>query len=235
MNKLDLKERIEQILKYKSLTISGLEVLIGMHNGYIGKYIRGDKKDLTFNTIELISSKFPDINPEWLITGTGDMLIDKKALGEAGGELTVSDLVRLSDSKLPDTGRSRPIPIYDIRASAGNTELILPQELTVDNTLHLPELKSCDFAVKAYGCSMEPLIMDGDLLACRKIHDRNRLQDGQIYLIGTSTNLYVKYLYSMSESLILTSENKTQKPIQIHPSEVLQVYEVVWAVRLTKL
>lgn len=222
--------------KHNDLTQEKMGEILGIAKSSYSSIENGVSKLTTENLKKL--HQHLGLNPTWYITGgEGEMIVerDDNNRGEKEGELKVADLVKLSAAKLPETGESRPIPIYDIRASAGNTELLLPQELTVENILHIPELKGCDFAVKAYGCSMEPLIMDGDLLACRQIHDRNRLQDGHIYLIGTATNLYVKYLYAMPESLILTSENKIQKPIQLNPSDVLQVYEVVWGVRLTKL
>jgi len=65
--------RIKKYIDYKGVSISAFEKSIGMSNASFGKSLKtggsigGDK-------LEKILSIYPDINPEWLLTGIGSML-----------------------------------------------------------------------------------------------------------------------------------------------------------------
>lgn len=48
-------------------------------NGYIGKLIRTNGS-VGGDVLQKIISVFPDINPTWLLTGDGDMIINKRAI-----------------------------------------------------------------------------------------------------------------------------------------------------------
>jgi hypothetical protein len=73
-----IKERILQIVAYKQEKKEYFFSKIGMTSANF----RGEAKKTPINStaIENILSFFPDINPEWLLTGKGEMLRSNKNL-----------------------------------------------------------------------------------------------------------------------------------------------------------
>lgn len=66
-------QRIYQYINEKGLRPAEFERMIGVSNGYIGKmYARCS--DIGEGVLMQIIENCPDLNPMWLILGTGDML-----------------------------------------------------------------------------------------------------------------------------------------------------------------
>jgi cellulase/cellobiase CelA1 len=67
-----IKERILQLLEYKHIGKENFFEKMGMTSANF----RGEakKRPLNSNAIENILSEFPDLSPEWLLTGKGSML-----------------------------------------------------------------------------------------------------------------------------------------------------------------
>ena len=80
---MNAKERILQYLEYKSIRKSKFYKDVGLSNGFLDKV-----KDIGSGKLELILKSYPDINPEWLLTGKGNML--KKA-GSGADEVASAD------------------------------------------------------------------------------------------------------------------------------------------------
>ena len=64
-------DRILQIIEYKKLNKRKFYIETGLSNGFLDKV-----KDIGSSKIEQILNNYPDINPEWLLTGNGSMLKD---------------------------------------------------------------------------------------------------------------------------------------------------------------
>lgn len=75
--------RIKQYIDYKGITISSFEREAGMSNGSFASQLKKNKT-IGVDKLENILTIFPDINTEWLLTGTGPMLkeVDKTSIGE---------------------------------------------------------------------------------------------------------------------------------------------------------
>ncbi len=68
-------ERIQQYCDYKKLSIRQLEKDIGSGNSTISKAIsRGS--DIQTNWLEIIVHTYTDLNPLWLLTGKGEMILE---------------------------------------------------------------------------------------------------------------------------------------------------------------
>jgi len=64
---------ISTYLKHKGYTISMAEKKISLANGTLSKAIK-DNNTIKTDTLEKFLLAFDDINPEWLLTGKGEML-----------------------------------------------------------------------------------------------------------------------------------------------------------------
>lgn len=63
-------DRILQYLSYKGISKHKFYLKTGLSNGFLDKV-----KDIGASKIEVILYNYPDINPIWLITGKGSMLL----------------------------------------------------------------------------------------------------------------------------------------------------------------
>ena len=70
------KERILQFIEYKGITITDFFKITGIKRGFLDT----DKLKSSVSDVFLtkILASFPEINPEWLIMGEGDMLRNSK-------------------------------------------------------------------------------------------------------------------------------------------------------------
>jgi hypothetical protein len=84
------------------------------------------------------------------------------------------------------------------------------------------------------GNSMEPVILDGDMVICREISGIHELQDNKIYAVKNNGQLWVKYVQRVTDSrgrvthLKLISANHLEHdPFVEEVNEYTRLYEVV--------
>ncbi len=65
--------RIKQYIDFKGVKVSAFEKEIGMSNGSFASQLRNNKT-IGVDKLENILRKYPDLNPQWLLTGKGEML-----------------------------------------------------------------------------------------------------------------------------------------------------------------
>lgn len=66
-------ERLKQYIDSKNITISAFEKSIGMGNASFGRSLKNNGAIGT-DKLEKILNVYPDISPEWILTGSGTML-----------------------------------------------------------------------------------------------------------------------------------------------------------------
>ena len=67
-------ERLLQYIEYKGFNKRTFEIDNGLSNGYLGKQLSRNA-DLGEGILIKILENCPDLNPEWLLTGKGEMLV----------------------------------------------------------------------------------------------------------------------------------------------------------------
>ncbi|MCC2598022.1 helix-turn-helix transcriptional regulator [Sphingobacterium sp. FBM7-1] len=70
--------RIKHYLDSKSISLNAFDKAIGVGNGYFGKQIKR-QASVGSDILEKIVCVYPDINPVWLLTGEGQMLLSPEA------------------------------------------------------------------------------------------------------------------------------------------------------------
>ena len=69
-DKSSVKSRIKQVIDFQGISIRQFEISIGASNGYYGSM----KDEMNSKYLRNISSVYPNISIEWLVTGEGSML-----------------------------------------------------------------------------------------------------------------------------------------------------------------
>ncbi|WP_333852926.1 helix-turn-helix domain-containing protein [Epilithonimonas sp.] len=76
---MDFNDRFTKVIEYSELTPAEFAEEIGVQRSSISHIISGRNKP-SLDFITKIKSKFPDIEWDWLINGTGEMLINKEEI-----------------------------------------------------------------------------------------------------------------------------------------------------------
>ena len=75
---MDITERLKEIIDYLGLTPNAFAAKIGISQPRMRNYLTGRTPD--FETLRRICITFVNIEPRWLLTGVGDMLVPSIAL-----------------------------------------------------------------------------------------------------------------------------------------------------------
>ena len=180
--------RIKEYLENKGIPINRAEKEVGLSTGSLSKPISGGKTIKT-NTLEKFLNKYNDINPEWLLTGTGEML--KSAEPEQN--------MRVFKQRTDRLVEHQEIPLYDFEATAGIIgKLDNGKHIPVD-TIKIPNMPKADGAVFVTGDSMYPLLKSGDIVIFKRIYDiPNDIFWGEMYIVSMNISdeeyVTVKYV-----------------------------------------
>ena len=176
-------DRFDEYMRYKHLTDNKVTVLLGLSNGVIGKS-RKERRDLSDRVVEQIEKFFPDLNPDWLKYGEGDMLAKRK------------------------------IPLYDDPTIGGVNEMAAnvddsarPSEW-IDAGDWFPTATS---AIHHYGESMTEY-PSGCILALKRVNDPTLLINGENYVIETDEFRVTKQIQDDGDFITAYSTNRETYP-----------------------
>lgn len=136
------------------------------------------------------------------------------------------------------TGSEKGIPLIPIEAIAG-----IPAGENIGirfiDCAHyvIPEFTNLnvEYMIRVSGSSMYPKYSNGDILACRRIHDVLFFQWGKIYVIDSSQGALVKRVFQDEDPdcILLVSDNKEHyPPFSIPKSDIRSLSIVVGVIRL---
>lgn len=170
--------------------------------------------------IELLYAKCRDIEAHYLLTGEGPMLR--------------SDLPAAHPATEPGAG----IPLIPIEAVAGlptddpvGTRFIDCAHYIIPDFANL----NVEYMIRVSGSSMYPKYSNGDILACRRVHDVLFFQWGKIYVIDSSQGALVKRVFQDEDPdrILLVSDNRENyPPFSIPKSDIRSLSIVVGVIRL---
>ncbi|WP_040559527.1 hypothetical protein U8527_19365 [Kordia algicida OT-1] len=74
-------DRIIIFIKHKNMSMRSFDMSIKVGNGYTSKQSKSNAS-IGSDVLERIIDTYPELNPLWLITGKGDMILDVNSSGE---------------------------------------------------------------------------------------------------------------------------------------------------------
>lgn len=210
-------DRLSIFMRYKGINDNQMTVAAGLSVGLLGKAKSGNK-GMSSNNIEKILLAYPDLSPDWLLTGSGEMLKND------------TDTLYASTTDSP-----AGIPLIPAKAMAG----FLTGEVTINEAdcerIDIPGVKA-DFAIPVSGDSMTPLYLSGDMVICQFVNLSDMFfQWGKVYVINTNQGVLIKKVRPgiSGSSIKLISENPDYDPIDLPLSDIYQIALVKGLVRLT--
>lgn len=211
-------DRLYKYLEFKGLKPGTFEKIVGLSNGYLGKQFKRGA-DLGEGILMKIIENCPEVNPDWLIMGSGTMILEDKA-------------------NMVMEPQENYIPLIPIQAMAGkgNGSFQIKKSDIIDGYL-IPEFseKGVEYIIRVSGSSMYPKYSSGDLLGCKTVKDLSFFQWGKVYVLDTDQGPMVKRLYPVQdrpECLECRSDNKEYPPFQISKDSIFKIAIVVGVLRL---
>lgn len=188
--------------------------------------ILNERMGIGVDLLAVFCEKF-DVNSNWLLTGNGSMLKSD----EKEDKIIVEKITDFSIKIESDF-----IPIASISAVAGfGGEGFSINQQDLEAYCKIPVFKdlNVDFMLPVSGSSMYPTYRNGDLVACRKINNRDFIQWGKTYVIATrEQGILLKKLFKSEKVgyLNAVSDNKEYPPFDIPESEITGIAIVVGGV-----
>lgn len=186
---------------------------------------------------ELIYTKCTEINPEWLLTGEGEML--KKAphtFWRSDAEIDKKITEKSSDNILtPVENSTNGIPLIPIEAMAGFGGGDI-QVLELDcEFFTIPTFKGADFLIQVKGSSMYPKYNSGDIVACKKLNLNDLFfQWNKVYVLDTEQGALIKRIDigADEDHVMIVSDNEKYRPFPLHKSKINAISIVMGVIRL---
>ncbi|MPT34489.1 MAG: S24 family peptidase [Flavobacterium sp.] len=207
-------DRILQFIEYKTISKNKFYTKTGLSNGFLDKV-----KDIGASKIEQILNAYPEICPEWLVLGSGNMLKSEPIIA------------------IPNNGIVAGIPLVNVTAMGGfgNSSFSISDQDVKDYYV-IPKFKTkkIDFMIEVEGSSMYPKYSSGDVVACRVINEKNFIQWNKTHVVATKgQGIIIKRIKKGGDdSLLMISDNKDYEPFEVPVEEIDGMALVVGVIRL---
>ena len=178
--------------------------------------------ELGSDKIVKILSNYPELNPDWLLTGEGPMLREKQ---EAPAR-----------AEPAPAGGPGALPLLPVRALAGLGSGELQVQISdIDTWYRLPDFPQADFIIPISGDSMLPTYKSGDLAICKRVTHYYNIVWGRLYVVyATEMGALFKRIYPADDDnfVILRSDNAAHYPdIRIKKTDLLNISLVLGIIR----
>ncbi len=214
-----ITDRILKIIELNNINKSQFYKTTGLSNGFLDKV-----KDIGASKIEYILKAYPDINPEWLLTGRGEMLKKDQA-------------VIIKESKPNYDNKSIPLLPLEAFAGLGESSVAGVDFDTIEERYDVPLFYNIrvDFMINVRGSSMYPKYSSGDVVACRMVDNLLFVQWNKIYVLDTiSQGIIMKRLKKskIEGNIICKSDNHEYEEFEVPMSDIRNIALVVGSIRL---
>jgi hypothetical protein len=90
---LNIKERFALFVEKSRIPKTEIEKKIGVSNGFVGKIVAG-KSSFSVDILERIIVEFPNLNPLWLVEGSGQMFREQESVKDENLEELIERKVK---------------------------------------------------------------------------------------------------------------------------------------------
>ena len=201
---------------------------------------------ITEDTLAKIIANFPELSPEWILTGNGEMYhhtcthIASPNSGNQGKDtkdFNTTDENFINSEKPVAHRATEPgagIPLIPINAMAGaftGEQVVL--ELECERYV-VPVFKEAEFLITVKGSSMIPKYNSGDIVACKRMPIDTFFQWNKVYVLDTEQGPLIKRVKkgSSDNTITIFSDNPNYEPFELPRTKIYHIALVVGVIRL---
>lgn len=184
----------------------------------------GLKSEIGGDKIVKILSCYPQLNPDWLLTGEGSMLKSKS--------LKKPHTIDIDKQVI-----GIPMLPFDAFAGIGDSSITGVNFDTIEERYVVPLFDGIkiDFMIPVRGSSMYPKYSSGDVVACRLIDELLFIQWNKVYVIDSnSQGVIMKRLLKGDDNdhIICRSDNKDYDDFNVPMTDIRSIAIIVGVIRL---
>lgn len=232
-------DRIRQIIDYKNVSVRQFCIEVGIANGFLDKV-----KDVGSEKLLKILNTYPEISPEWLLTGRGAMLKEEEKKEISEKERKFQELKKLVETGELVKPKKNIIPFYEDVATIGGTDTTADLSPVSAPTSYIDAgdwfRQEVTAAIRHYGDSMVEY-PNGCILALKKITNHRNIVWGRNYVVETDEIRVTKRLQICPDDkncVMAYSTNVStypdgtliHQPFKIHKEDIRQVFLVLGSI-----
>ena len=209
-----VNQRIRRIIENKSLSVNAFANAISVAQGTLASMLNRGSEPST-KTINAVLSAFPDINPDWLLTGSGEMYL--------------SDTLSTTENK-----DVRLVPLLPVAAQGGTLNDFVVSVKASECEKIISPIRDVDYAMSISGDSMAPEYPSGAHILIKKINEKAFIDWGRVYVLDTCNGTVIKQLFPSDnpDTLLCKSINPNYPPFEVSFSDIYAVYRVLMCMSL---
>ncbi|MFC2532411.1 MAG: helix-turn-helix transcriptional regulator, partial [Capnocytophaga ochracea] len=233
----NIKDRVLYLAENKEISKQDFFRKTGLkYSNFTGK---SKESDLTSKSVAEILLKYPDVSPEWLLTGNGEMLrsegvreviktppVEIIAPIKVEGRSLMPKVIVLKDEDVEE----ERIPLVPVMAQAGYLQgYDDPQYIKELPMYNLPGMRNGTFRIfQVEGLSMYPTLQSGSYVVGQFVEDWEHISDNRIYVVVSTEGVIVKRVLNRIEkygSLYCKSDNRVFPHINVRLKDVKEIWE----------
>nr|DAI09005.1 MAG TPA: putative transcriptional regulator [Caudoviricetes sp.] len=233
----NIKDRVLYLAENKEISKQDFFRKTGLkYSNFTGK---SKESDLTSKSVAEILLKYPDVSPEWLLTGNGEMLKSEGATEviktprveviapiKVEGRSLMPKVIVLKDEDVEE----ERIPLVPVMAQAGYLQgYDDPQYIKELPMYNLPGMRNGTFRIfQVEGLSMYPTLQSGSYVVGQFVEDWEHISDNRIYVVVSTEGVIVKRVLNRIEkygSLYCKSDNRVFPHINVKLKDVKEIWE----------
>jgi len=190
-------DRIKQFIDYLGVSNNEFTRTVGLSNGFLTSGAN-NKRSIGSDIIERILCQYPQLDPMWILTGNGSMIISK----------SVNNVSILEDGENAHKNAHNLVPKQKVHKtlalaedsapynySRNSANLFIPYlpsrtfsfittepDLTQFETYRIPGLRNADFLMPYYGDDMHPTVSAGNIIAGKIVKKAPLYTWGRVHL-----------------------------------------------------
>lgn len=208
-----VNQRIRQIIGNKSLSVNAFANAIGVAQGTLASMLnRGTEP--SNKTLNAVLSAFPEVNPDWLLTGSGEMYADRPST--------------------TDNKDAQLVPLLPVAAQGGTLNDFVVSVKASECEKIISPIRDVDYAMTISGDSMSPEYPSGAHILIKKINEKAFIDWGRVYVLDTCNGTVIKQLFPSDkpDTLLCKSINPNYPPFEVSFSDIYGVYRVLMCMSL---
>ena len=231
----NIKDRVLYLAENKEISKQDFFRKTGLkYSNFTGK---SKESDLASKSVAEILLKYPDVSPEWLLTGNGEMLRSQEALAVKPPRVEIIEPIKVEGRSLMpkvvvvDDEDNDRIPLVSVKAQAGYLEGYDDSNYIEElPTYSLPEMRNGTYRMfQVSGFSMYPTLQDGSYVIGKFVENWEWLSDNRVCVVVTERDgVIVKRVTNRAREkgfLYCKSDNRDYKHIKVMLEDIKEIWE----------